>query len=318
MGFEDIVGHDKPKILLRTFVGNNNIPHAFLFYGQEGIGKKLVAREFAKHLFCESKKGCGICRPCLKVDHGNHPDLIIIENENSITIDQSRMLSKEVYEYPHESDRRVIIIDNAESFTREAANALLKTLEEPPPFNLFVLISSSEQEIPITIRSRCTRIFFTALAVDQARDFFSRSLPGDAFQAELLARISYGSIGYGLFWAEEENFQLRRIIAELITGKKKGFVHASLITEKVSKIANGFDIYLAFLSSFFRDMLILKQLQDGEKIINIDVEEYINGGQNNTEWIQASLKRIQETAAIMRYNVNKSLVFENMLFHVMR
>ena len=221
MGFENIIGHEKSKNLLRMFLENKNIPHAFLFYGQEGTGKKLVAKEFAKYLFCETGTACGRCNPCIKLERGSHPDLIVIEGDNSIGIDQSRMLSKEICEYPYESEKRVIIIDQAETLTREAANALLKTLEEPPPYNHFFLITSSEKEIPPTIRSRCNRVFFAPLSREQLKQFFLQRPDTDDERADLLADISYGSIGCGLFWAEADNFLLRRVIIELITGQKQ-------------------------------------------------------------------------------------------------
>ncbi|MBA4391434.1 MAG: DNA polymerase III subunit delta' [Syntrophus sp. (in: bacteria)] len=318
MGFENIIGHEKPKNLLRMFLEHKNIPHAFLFYGQEGIGKKLIAKEFIKYLFCETASACGECRPCKKIQGGNHPDLITIEGEDSIGIDQSRMLSKEIYEYPYESEKRAIILDRAERLTHEAANALLKTLEEPPPFNHFFLITSAEQEVPLTIRSRCTRVFFTPLVREQLKQFFLMKTDADEERADLLARISYGSIGCGLFWIEEEHLLLRRMIAELVAGKNRSFVNASLIAEKIAKTNSGFSIYLAFLLSLFRDMLVVKYSQDFTKIVNRDLEGVLDWQIIDIQWVENTIKRIQETMRIMRYNVNRWLVFENLLFHVMR
>ncbi len=318
MGFENIIGHEKSKSLLRMFLENKNIPHAFLFYGQEGIGKKLVAKEFAKHLFCETGTACGRCSPCIKLDRGSHPDLIVIEGDNSIGIDQSRMLSKEICEYPYESKKRVIIIDQAETLTREAANALLKTLEEPPPYNHFFLITSAEQEVPATIRSRCNRVFFAPLSREQLKQFFLQRPGSDEDQADLLADISYGSIGCGLFWAEADNFLLRRMIIELITGQNKGFVRASFIAEKIAKTNMGLGMYLAFLLSFFRDLLVVRHSQDLTMIVNKDVKDFLDWQKADTQWVENTIKRIQETTAIMRYNVNRWLAFENLLFQVMR
>jgi DNA polymerase-3 subunit delta' len=318
MGFDNIIGHEKSKNLLRMFLENKNIPHAFLFYGQEGVGKKLVAKEFAKHLFCEHGSACGECNPCIKLERGSHPDLILIEGDNSIGIDQSRMLSKEICEYPYESEKRVIIIDQAETLTREAANALLKTLEEPPPYNHFFLITSAEKEIPPTIRSRCNRVFFTPLSREQLKHFFLQSTDADEERADLLAGISYGSISCGLFWAEKDNFLLRRMIIELITGNNKSFVRASSIAEKIAKTNMGLGMYLAFLLSFFRDLLVVKHSQDLTLIVNKDVEELLDWQRADIQWIESTIKRIQETTAIMRYNVNRWLAFENLLFQVMR
>jgi DNA polymerase-3 subunit delta' len=318
MGFENIIGHEKSKNLLRMFLENKNIPHAFLFYGQEGIGKKMVAKEFAKHLFCEKGIACGRCNPCIKLERGSHPDLIVIEGDNSIGIDQSRMLSKEICEYPYESEKRAIIIDKAETLTREAANALLKTLEEPPPYNHFFLITSSEKEIPPTIRSRCNRVFFAPLSREKLKQFFLQRPDADDERADLLADISYGSIGCGLFWAEADNFLLRRVIIELITGRNRCFVKASLVAEKIFKTNMGLGMYLAFLLSFFRDLLVVKYSQDLTMIVNRDVEEFLDWQRTDTEWVENTIKRIQETAAVMRYNVNRLLAFENLLFQVMR
>lgn len=172
MAFEDIIGHDRQKRFLKFFLENKNIPHSFLFCGQEGIGKKKTAREFVRHLFCQTGNACGTCRPCVKLDRGSHPDLVIIENERSIGIDDSRMISKEISEHPFESEKRVIIIDNAETMTTEAANALLKTIEEPPPYNHFFIITSSERDIPMTIRSRCMRVPFSLLSAAQLEHYF--------------------------------------------------------------------------------------------------------------------------------------------------
>ncbi len=321
MGFENIIGHEKPKNLLRMFLESKNIPHAFLFCGQEGVGKKLAAKEFAKYLFCENGIACGKCGPCIKLQRGSHPDLLVIEPEEDkeiIGIPQARMISKEVCEYPYESEKRAIIIDPAETLTREAANALLKTLEEPPPYNHFFLITSAEKEIPATIRSRCNRIFFTPLPKEELKKYFLQIPDIDEERAGLLADISHGSISSGLFWAENDNFHLRRMIIELITGKNKSFIGASSIAEKISKTDMGIGMYLSFLLSFFRDLLIVVYGQNISMIINKDMEEFLEWQKADVKWIEKTIKRIQETTAIMRYNVNKWLAFENLLFQVMR
>jgi hypothetical protein len=141
---------------------------------------------------------------------------------------------------------------------------------------------------------------------------------GDEDRADLLARISYGSIGCGLFWTEEEHLLLRRMIAELVAGKNRSFVNASLIAEKIAKTSSGFGIYLAFLLSLFRDMLVVKHSQDITKIVNKDLEGLLDWQTIDIKWVESTIKRIQETMRIMRYNVNRWLVFENLLFHVMR
>ena len=234
MGFNEIVGHEKQKEMLLSALKSERLPHAFLFTGQEGIGKKKTAKEFAKYVLCDEHSACGICRPCIKIDRGIHPDVLIIENNDSIGIEQSRNISKEVCEYPYESDRRVILIDDADTMTHEATNALLKTLEEPPPFNIFFLITSSERDVPLTIRSRCAKIGFSPLSRESLKQYFRKETNMGEEKAELISRISEGSIGCGFFWMEKDNLLLRRKIAELLLGKKRSFLQVTLMSERIT------------------------------------------------------------------------------------
>ncbi|MCX5798869.1 MAG: DNA polymerase III subunit [Proteobacteria bacterium] len=318
MGFDNIIGHEKQKSLLLSFLEKERLPHAFIFAGQDGIGKKRTAIEFTKYIFCAKSAGCGKCIPCLKVERGVHPDLLFVEGENSIGIEQSRMISKEIHEYPYESNKRVIIIDRADTMTHEATNALLKTLEEPPPFNVFFLITSSERSIPLTVRSRCTRMAFSPLTKDNLKQYFLELHKMDEEKAQLFSQISCGSIGYGLFWMEENNLLLRRTLVELVTGKNRSFLDTTIISEKVSKNSKDVSIYLSFLLSFFRDMFLVSNHKDTAMIINRDVRELLEGEVVDLKWIDTSIRRIQEAIHAMRYNVNKWLVFENLLLQIMR
>ncbi len=111
-----------------------------------------------------------------------------------------RAITKECYESPFEAPVRVVLLDDADLMTHEAANALLKTLEEPPPSNLFILVSSREQEVPLTVRSRCMRIGFGPLPASLVQSYFEETAGFDRQKAADLARLAGGSIAAGLFW----------------------------------------------------------------------------------------------------------------------
>ncbi|MCX5809009.1 MAG: DNA polymerase III subunit delta' [Proteobacteria bacterium] len=317
MGFDSIIGHEKQKSMLLSLLEKERLPHAFLFSGPEGIGKKKVVLEFAKHILCDKGFACGVCRPCIKVDRGSHPDILQVGNEESIGIEQSRSISKEVYEYPYESQRRIIIIDNAERMTREAKNALLKTLEEPPSFNIFFLITPSERDIPLTIRSRCMRLVFSPLHREQLKEYFKSTLLVNNEKAELLSYISHGSIGSGLFWTMEENFSLRRKIAELVLGKNKSFLRASVIAEKVAKSQREMTMFLSFILSLYRDVYCVRECGDTAMIVNKDIRELLEWEKINLVRIKTSIQRIEHTINLLRYNVNKWLIFENLMLRLM-
>ncbi|MBA4417966.1 MAG: DNA polymerase III subunit delta' [Syntrophus sp. (in: bacteria)] len=318
MGFNNIVGHERQKEFLLSLFNNERMPHAFLFSGQEGIGKKKLAIEYIKHILCEKGIGCDGCRPCQKIDHRNHPDLLIVEGEESIGIAQSRMISKEVSEHPYEGKKRAILIDRADTMTREATNALLKTLEEPPPANVFFLITSSERDIPLTVRSRCARVAFSPLPQADVEEYFMKVSRMEKEKAHLIARISYGSIGGGLFWAEPDNFILRRKLGEIIIGKKRGFLAVTLIAEKIAKMDKGVSFYLSFLQSLFRDLYVAAHERETSMIINRDIKDLIEREGMDLKRIDSSLKKIQETIFNMRYNVNRWLLLENLMLHIMR
>lgn len=166
MAFENLIGNSNIKNLLINSVKNKNVLHSYLFYGTEGIGKKLFAIEFAKMILCnnEENKPCNTCKSCIEFDSNNNPDFFIIEPEgNVVKIDQIRGFQKNILEKPITSTKKVYIINEADTMTKEAQNCLLKTLEEPQEFITIILIASNENNILPTVKSRCTKIFFQNL-----------------------------------------------------------------------------------------------------------------------------------------------------------
>ncbi len=202
--------------------------------------------------------------------------------------------------------------------TREAANALLKTIEEPPPYNIFFLITSSEGDIPLTIRSRCARVVFSPLAREPLRSFFLKFFKGDEERARLFSHISYGSIGCGLFWAGEHHLAIRRGLAELVSGKYRSFTTAALLSEKAAGSAESVSMYLSFILSLLRDMYVAGTAREEALLVNKDVRDLIELETADPGWVERSIGKVQETFHIMRYNVNKWLLFESLLLQLMR
>ncbi len=155
--FENIIGNDNAKESLIQAIKNDKISHSYLFVGPSGIGKKMIATEFAKSI--------------IKVQYEN-PDFLIIEpNGNSIKIEQIRELQKRIQEKPIISDKKVFIINDADLMTTEAQNCLLKTLEEPPEFATIILIGTNENSFLVTIKSRCMMIHFVKIEDDKIKKY---------------------------------------------------------------------------------------------------------------------------------------------------
>ena len=142
--FDKIIGNDKIKEMLYKSVKDKKTSHSYLFVGIEGIGKKEIAKEFAKMLLCISdNKYCNTCKSCIEFDSNNNPDFLYIEPEgNSVKIEQIRYIQRKIQEKPIISNKKVYIINDADKMTTEAQNCLLKTLEEPPEYSTIILMKT--------------------------------------------------------------------------------------------------------------------------------------------------------------------------------
>ena len=171
--FDNIIGNDKIKQELLNSVHSNKYSHSYLFIGTSGIGKKLIAREFAKMILCKSsEKYCNKCKSCLEFDSGNNPDFQeIVPDGSNVKIDQIRQMQAKVFESPIISEKKVYIVDDADLMTKEAQNCLLKTLEEPPDFATIILIGSNESNFLSTIKSRCITIKFEDIGQKDIKKF---------------------------------------------------------------------------------------------------------------------------------------------------
>ena len=191
----NIIGNTEVKEYLEKIVNSNNVLHSYLFLGTEGIGKKEIAKEFAKKILCSTKEEECTCKSCLCFDSNNHPDLYVIDYDNqSIKNDEIRTLTEKVIEKPIISEKKVYIINNAETMTKEAQNCLLKTLEEPPEFVVFILISSIDNLILNTIKSRCMTIKFNNIDNELIKKYIDENLEYGELSENLLNYIN-GSIG---------------------------------------------------------------------------------------------------------------------------
>jgi DNA polymerase-3 subunit delta' len=171
MTFSKIIGQPKAVQLLSRALAGNRLAHGYLFTGPEGVGKRTTAAALAAFLLCNApqEKPCGRCTGCLKFLSGNHPDYLTIRPDGAmIKIDQIRALKKDLRFPPFEAGMRIVCIEDVQTMRREAANSLLKILEEPPPDNLLLLIASETQPLLPTILSRCQVIPFAPLTMEQA------------------------------------------------------------------------------------------------------------------------------------------------------
>lgn len=296
--FDEIVGNEKNKRILKNIVEKNSISHSYMFIGQEGIGKMLFAKEFAKALLCFSNEGkpCNFCNSCIKFENDNHPDIIILNEENdSIKTEYTKDLIKNVLEKPIVSERKVYIINNSENMTSAAQNSLLKTLEEPPEYITIILITKSENRLLNTISSRCTKIKFDNLNKKELTDLLAKKGYNNTEKIEVLINISEGSIGNAL----------------MLEGKEDIYLEAENIFTNLSKI-NIIDL-LKSKDKIFKDKNIIEGILN---YINIIFSKRLNEDiQNNTRYIEC-IKYIEQTKERLKKNSNYDMTIDNLLFNV--
>ena len=204
--FSDLVGQQHVVQALVNGLDQDRVHHAFLLTGTRGVGKTTIARILAKCLNCEagvSSKPCGKCSSCTDVDDGRFVDMLEIDAASKTKVDDTRELLETVQYTPSRGRFKVYIIDEVHMLSGHSFNALLKTLEEPPPHVKFVLATTDPQKLPITILSRCLRFSLTRLLPDQIRDRLAMILKAESVEAEdsaimRIARAADGSMRDGL------------------------------------------------------------------------------------------------------------------------
>ncbi|WP_419571037.1 DNA polymerase III subunit gamma/tau [Rheinheimera sp.] len=200
--FAELVGQDHVKAALGNALANNRLHHAYLFTGTRGVGKTTIARIFAKSLNCETgitATPCGQCSTCKEIEQGFYVDLLEIDAASRTKVEDTRDLLDNVQYAPSRGRYKVYLIDEVHMLSRHSFNALLKTLEEPPPHVKFLLATTDPQKLPVTVLSRCLQFSLKALSPEQIKQHLAyvltqEALPYDDEALALLSRAAKGSL----------------------------------------------------------------------------------------------------------------------------
>ena len=269
--FGRIVGHGGALRLLQSYLQRTALPPALLFSGNEGIGKATLARTFASALFCSDTQRvddliepCGACPSCRKIVRGTHADLLFVapeEEAREIKIDAIRAMQERIVFRPVEAPKIVVIVDPADALNLSAANRLLKTLEEPPPYLLFLLIASRPDALPDTVRSRCQTISFSAPALSQIETLLVQMRGWSVADARLVAAMSGGRLGAALAVtpdaARAEEAELHTLVSEE-TLADYGVLLA--VARRYADDAETMRRGLHYLAAWLRDLLVLQSM----------------------------------------------------------
>jgi DNA polymerase-3 subunit delta' len=324
-GLKGILGQAQAVSVLRRALTSDRLAHAYLFEGPAGVGKATTARALMQALACERApgEGCGACPACQKIDAGNHPDLILVglqEEKKDILIAQVRDIVRVCAYRPNEAPRRLVVLDPADRMNASAANALLKTLEEPPEATHFVLVTEAPTRLPITIRSRCQRVRFAPLEADVIAAELTRAhgLPED--EARFSAGLGEGSLGRALALSEG-GLEERRAAAERLhaTALKGGAAEVFLASSELSRDKEALADVLGLLRVLYRDALLVAEgVDDVARPVNADRLERVRSIASGASWLtmRGRLAAVGEAEGALAANVNAQLVLDRLMLRL--
>ena len=332
--FDKLIGNNHIKEILRRMLEKNRVPRSLLFAGLEGVGKKHFALELAKSFVCLDKQNaeaCDRCAACRRADNFNFPKsddrdahkvvvfsefpdigLVVPYNKN-ILVDAIRDLEKEANYRPYEAGARFFIIDDADKMNDAASNALLKTLEEPAATSHIFLVSSRPDSLLQTIRSRCQTIRFAPVDAKEIGKKIASSEKFSPVDAELVARLSAGSIGRALDF-DLEKFRRRREtmlhVLESLSGKSD---HVALLKtgEEMNDAKNkdDYEIYLETLQTLIHDVWAIVCGAGEKALVNIDLKASLEKLARNSDRARLArwLGEIENLRETLNVNVNRKI-----------
>ncbi len=315
-----VIGHDWAVALLRSSLSAGRVAHAYLLSGPPQIGKRTLAQALAQALNCaEPDPPCGRCPSCLKIARGVHPDVRLIAGEGTggnIKIEQIRSLQHEAVLAPYEGRYRVFIVRQMEQATLEAANSLLKTLEEPPAQVILALTAVHSESLPTTIVSRCQHLGLRPVGIPDVEQVL-RDKGIAPIQAQLLARLSGGRLGWALQAAADEDLLRRRqqgldrLNRLLTAGRIERLAYAHELSGDPASARQLVELW----TCWWRDLLFG---QGAAGLINLDqIARYkLVSEQLTLTRVLAMLRALQATAAQLEANVNTRLALEGLFLQL--
>lgn len=330
-----------PYRLLFSLIRKGTVPHAFLFTGIEGIGKRTAAKAFAMACNCRNSDPnveeeaiadaddfqrlavCGQCSSCKKILSGNHPDISLTQPSGPfIRISQIRELCHGLSLKPYQADMRAAIIAEAQTMNPEAGNALLKMLEEPPDRTVLILTAVQTEDLLPTLVSRCRCLRFHPIPQERLRTFLIEKQGLGPDEAGLAARLAQGSFSKAVAmtrgpWIKRRKWLIREL--EFLTAGAAGESGRVLaLAEKLSKHKDRIPDDLEIIRTWLRDAVICKY--DPEKIINRDMTDRIRNTSRKTSAasLLSKLKALQSAQKNLRANANSRLTLEVLLMRLAR
>ncbi|MBI5815200.1 MAG: DNA polymerase III subunit delta' [Nitrospinae bacterium] len=327
----EIAGQDTPIRILKQAAASGDMAHAYLFAGPEGVGKKTTALAWARAMMCQrgGDDACGQCAPCRKAEGGNHPDIIFAEPEirpnkkkKELDMDHVRELITKLQYKPYEARRKVVIVDGADRMNLPAANAFLKTLEEPPGDAVIILVASNMGRLPATIISRCQPLRFGPLHFAEAVELFTRTrgmTQQEAAQTASLCKGAPGLAGEDAAARREVRDRALKFLSMVAQGDAAGALRMAQELDKGDDKATRCDMTLEAVAELVRDLITVKITGECDKLMNMDIKPAMLtlAAGFSARGLERAFDKVSAVSLARQWNINPLLCF-SLLFMEMR
>ena len=327
-GFGGVVGHEEIIAHLQNAIRRDKLSHAYIFSGEQGSGKKLLASLFAMTLQCQDRgqdaEPCMQCISCKKALTDNQPDIIHVTHEkpNSIGIDEIRsQVINDVTIKPYESPYKIYIINEADKLTLQAQNALLKTIEEPPAYAVLLLLADNPEALLPTITSRCVQLNLKPVGDELVKEYLMEQMHIPDYQAEVQASFAQGNVGKARQIAGSAEFEELTANALRLVKHSRDLEVYELVDaiKAMSSDKQNIQDYLELFLIWFRDVLLFKATREVDHLV---FKEEINSikeraALSSYEGLERILEAIHTADSRLRANVNFDLAME-LLFLTIR
>ncbi len=331
MAFSDIVGQSLIKEQLQGAIRSGRISHAYIICGENRSGKEFIAKTFAQALLCENPtddpdnglEACGECHSCRQAKVMSHPDIIYVTHEkpNTIGVDDVRQgIGETVQIKPYSSSHKIYIIEEAEKLSPQAQNALLRTLEEPPEYVVFLLLTTSTGTLLPTIISRCNVLQMRPVQDDEMRNYLMRTLHVPESRAEICIAFARGNVGRAKALASSEDFDKIRTGALSLLKNIREMDTAEVMDALKQIREYGFDIndYLDIMAVWYRDILLFKATHDMNHLIFRDEITNIKKAAQYSDYegIEEVLRALEVAKDRLRSSANYEMTMELLLLKI--
>lgn len=332
-GFDSIIDQERPIRTLASFLTHGTIPHALLFTGIEGVGKRSAAIAFAMACNCRGgpkggepgpggppapDQACGECSACRKISEGQHPDLLKVDPDGTaIKIEQVRALCQSLALQPYEARVRVVVIADAHRLTAAAGNALLKILEEPPERTVLILTAPQTADVLPTIVSRCRHLRFKPIAGKHLAAMLVRAYGFTTEEAALTAAMAHGSVTRAL--AMQRRHWIRRrnwFLSELSALARLPAAALLVLAERMALVKEELPDYLELTATWVRDLAVARH--DPERIIHQDLRSEIAAAAQRLPegFVSLASAGLAEIQRRLQANANPRLSLETLLIRL--